>query len=298
MKSSIHPSSLKIIIGTANFGSEYGTGKLSKKFPKPDIEKFFGDMVSNTDVLIDTANSYGKSELLIGRYAPLALDNRVITKISIKENDTYDSVVSSIKRSLDNVQQNSFLGVLIHNANFLNASNANEIVRGLLHCQDIGLTKNIGVSCYEVNEIIKIKNRYNFLTNYQLPENVADRRNSKNADLLNLKMQGYNVFIRSVFLQGTLVSDLKSLPNFLKSSKHIFQNIEDYCKEKNISKLKYCLDYARTLEWNSGIVLGIQNFEQYKEILGELQNPIAICNFPTEVLDSITVDPRNWIDEK
>jgi aryl-alcohol dehydrogenase-like predicted oxidoreductase len=149
-----------------------------------------------------------------------------------------------------------------------------------------------------VNEIIKIKNRYNFLTNYQLPENVADRRNSKNADLLNLKMQGYNVFIRSVFLQGTLVSDLKSLPNFLKSSKHIFQNIEDYCKEKNISKLKYCLDYARTLEWNSGIVLGIQNFEQYKEILGELQNPIAICNFPTEVLDSITVDPRNWIDEK
>jgi len=297
MKSSIQPSTLKIIIGTANFGSEYGTGKLSKKFPKPDIEKFFGDMVSNTDVLIDTANSYGKSELLIGRYAPLALDNRVITKISIKENDTYDSVVSSIKRSLDNVQQNSFLGVLIHNANFLNASNANEIVRGLLHCQDVGLTKNIGVSCYEVNEIIKIKNRYNFLTNYQLPENVADRRNSKNADLLNLKMQGYNVVIRSVFLQGTLVSNLKLLPNFLKSSKHIFQNIEDYCKEKNFSKLKYCLDYARTLEWNSGIVLGIQNFEQYKEILGELQNPIAIRNFPTEVLDSITVDPRNWTDE-
>ena len=297
MKSSVHPSTLKIIIGTANFGSEYGTGKLSKKFPKPDIEKFFGDMVSHTDVLIDTANSYGKSELLIGRYAPLALDNRVITKISIKEIDTYDSVVSSIKRSLDNVQQNSFLGVLIHNANFLNASNANEIVRGLLHCQDVGLTKNIGVSCYEANEIIKIKNRYNFLTNYQLPENVADRRNSKNADLLNLKMQGYNVFIRSVFLQGTLVSNLKSLPNFLKSSKHIFQNIEDYCKEKNISKLKYCLDYARTLEWNSGIVLGIQNFEQYKEILGELQNPIAIRNFPTKVLDSITVDPRNWTDE-
>jgi len=298
MNASKDKSSLEIIIGTANFGSEYGTGKLSKKFPKPDIEKFFDDMARNTDISIDTANSYGKSELLIGKYAPFALDNRVITKISINANDTYNSVISSIKKSLDNTQQNSFLGVLIHNANFVNASNANEIVRGFMHCQDIGLTKNIGVSCYEVDEIIKIRNRYSFLTNYQLPENVADRRTSKSTDLLHLKMQGYNINTRSVFLQGTLVSNLNSLPNSLKKSKHIFQNIENYCKEKNISKIKYCLDYARTLKWNSGLVLGVQNFEQYKEILGELQKPITTDSFPTEVLDSFTVDPRNWTDDE
>ena len=288
----------KIIIGTANFGSKYGTEKLSKLFPVSDLENIFEDIRKNSNIFIDTASTYINSELLIGKIAPFSLEKRIITKIIISPHDTFFSVVGKIEKSLENIKQNTLYSVLIHNASFINFTNINEIIRGLKHCQDIGITNNIGVSCYDASEIINIKKRFSLLTNFQLPENVVDRRNFKNQNLIDLKLDSNEIYLRSIFLQGTLLSGLNQLPNALYPSKKIFENLEIFCKENNISKLKYCLDYARSIGWNSGMVFGIQNFNQYKEILKELERPITVHNFPTEVLDTVSVDPRNWTYEE
>ena len=255
-------------------------------------------MIENPEIFIDTASSYENSEFLIGKYAPFNLGNRVITKIFLNTQDTFDSVVNKIKGSLDRVQQENFYSVLVHNSNILNSHNAEEILKAFKYCKEIGLTSNLGISCYESRELLEFKERYENFLHFQLPENVVDRRNFDNQNLLDLTKNSNEIFIRSIFLQGTVLSDSDLLPTSLKSVKEIFDDLSMFCEENEISKLKYCLDYGRSIPWGSGLVLGVNNFAQYKEILSEIALPVLVKSFSTKVLDQNKVDPRNWIDDE
>ena len=90
----------KIIIGTANFGSKYGTEKLSKVFPVSDLEIIFDDIRKNPNIFIDTASTYINSELLIGKIAPFSLEERIITKIIINPHDTFFQLWVTLKNHL------------------------------------------------------------------------------------------------------------------------------------------------------------------------------------------------------
>jgi hypothetical protein len=132
------------------------------------------------------------------------------------------------------------------------------------------------------------------MKNFQIPENVLDKRNFANTDLQRLYTNGDSVTVRSIFLQGALLADLDLLPKFLHPEIRKFRSIENFCLDNNVSKLKYCLDYVRSIQWKSGLVVGVQSFIQYQEIIKEISLPIKTINFPNEVLGEYFIDPRNW----
>lgn len=287
-------SFLKLHIGTANFGTPYGVYGKSNLFEQSDIKNILHEASINKNIFVDTAESYFNSEIIIGENAPFKLNNKITTKIIIEKNDKFDSITRRVKKSLTRVKQECFYNVLIHNAESLYKENAFEIVKGLESCITEGLTQQIGVSCYEIGEIEYIKSNFNNIKNFQIPENVLDKRNFENIDLQRLYLNGNSITIRSIFLQGTLLSDLDLLPIFLHPEISKYASVENFCLNNNVSKLKYCLDYARSVKWKSGIVLGIQSYRQYEEIIKEISLPIKITNFPNEVLDEYFIDPRNW----
>jgi aryl-alcohol dehydrogenase-like predicted oxidoreductase len=284
----------KIFIGSANFGENYGAIVKGNVLTEESIKMLLYKAIESPNLFIDTANSYKNSEYLIGKYAAQKLNNKIMTKVHISKLDNYKSIVNLIKSSLGLVQQDIFFSILIHNAEVFSGENSDEIVGALEDCKSNGLTQNIGVSCYEANEITFISSKYESLSDFQIPENVIDQRNLDNKDFRDLHKSGKSIYIRSVFLQGSLLTDPLKLPHFFSPELEVFEKFRQSCKANKISSLKACLDYVRNIDWKSGLVIGVQSYNQLNEILNELTNPVEIKTFSNQVLSSQLVDPRNW----
>jgi hypothetical protein len=287
-------SDIKVFIGTANFGRNYGHAKAKNFFSNSEIHELLARVSNNKDYFLDTAQNYGDAEALIGQYAAQELNDKICTKIRVENSDSINSLVNKVKNSLHRVKQDRFYSVLIHNSEIIRSGNFIDLISALYECINLDLTLKIGISCYEIGEINSVAAKTNLSTHFQIPENVSDRRNQNNPDLNNLYNSGVSITIRSIFLQGMLLLNTNKIPNFFLPSLDVFESIEDFSKLNQVSKLKYCLDYIRTIKWNDGIVLGIENLDQLDQISTELNSPILVNQFDSKTLNPYYADPRNW----
>lgn len=287
-------SNIKIFVGTANFGRAYGKAKSKNIFNDQDLKNLLKKIQENDNFYIDTAENYGDSENLIGMHAPGNLDNKICTKINLDETDTFKSLVSKIKNSLARVKQDKFYSVLIHNSDIIKSRKFPYLVDALNECKKLNLATNLGISCYDFSELSDVLDKTNLLNHFQIPENVADQRNKNNIKLDKLNRLGISISIRSIFLQSLLLMDVKQIPSFFDPTSEVFESIDFYSRLCKVTKLKYCIDYIRSISWKDGIVFGIENIHQFDQILDALKDPILITKFPSKTLNSFYVDPRNW----
>ena len=104
------------------------------------------------------------------------------------------------------------------------------------------------------------------------------------------------IFVRSIFLQGNLLVTDSEIIESLMPKREVFIAFKEFCRKHNSSPLKICLDYAKSITWSNGIIVGVTSFENYLEIIESYINPINVSNFLTPTLGNFYSDPRNWID--
>ena len=283
-----------IYIGTANFNKNYGFGKRSSVFQSNDLNKLFFEIQKNDSIFLETSQNYEGVEELIGRYAKGKLLDKITTKISPNRYDTSSSIVSKVNKSLEKVGQESFHSVLIHNTEILSHENAADIVKGLEQCTKLRMTKSIGISSYESQQMVQLKKRFPQFTDFQINENVVAQKNLKNTDLITLSNTGNRIFVRSIFLQGNLLVNYSDLSDFLIPQQEIFKKFIELCDSNKVSQLKCCLDYAKQISWSSGIVVGINKFSDLTDIIENFSNAIEVNDFSIDVLSDFYSDPRNW----
>lgn len=287
----------KIIhVGTANFNKSYGFGQRSSMFQIDDLDKLLFEVESNENVFLETSQNYAGVEELIGNHARGKLSNKITMKISPNKKDTNYSIINMVKKSLKKVGQESFYCVMLHNPEVLSGENSNDMMQGLAECVKLGLTKKLGISSYESEQMVQLKIRFPDLNTFQINENVIDQRISKNKDLISLSQDTNMIFVRSIFLQGNLLADYLDISEVLIPQRDVFKKFIDLCDRNMISQIKCCLDYARQISWSSGIVVGINKFSDLVDIMENYSSPIAISDFSTEVLNSLYSDPRNWVN--
>jgi len=287
-------SNAKLFVGTANFGRAYGKVKTKNLFNNQDLKVLLKRIEENNNLYIDTAEIYGNSEDLIGKHASGKLDNKICTKITLSESDTFKSLITKIRNSLSRVKQDTFHSVLIHNSEMIKSKNFLYLVDALYECREMKLATNIGISCYNSYEISDVFDKTSLLNHFQIPENVADQRNKNNIKLKELNHSGISISIRSVFLQSLLLTRVQQIPNFFNPTAEVFESIDFYSQLNRVTKLKYCIDYIRSISWNDGIVFGIENLLQFDQILEAFEDPILVTKFHSKTLNSFYVDPRNW----
>ena len=285
-----------IYIGTANFNKNYGIGKRSSVFQSNDLGKLFFEIKNNENIFLETSQNYEGVEELIGSYAKGELLNKITTKISPNKYDTTNSIVSMVNKSLEKVGQESFYSVLLHNPEILSYKNADDIVKGLEQCTNLGLTKSIGISSYQPQQMIQLNNRFPQLTDFQINENVVDQKKFTNTDLITLSKTGNRIFVRSIFLQGNLLVNYSDLPEFLVPQREIFKKFIELCDLNKVSQIKCCLDYAKQISWSSGIVVGINRFSDMTDVIKNFSSAIKVKDFSIDVLSDFYSDPRNWIN--
>jgi len=285
---------MKIALGTANFGQKYGlAGKIIKSDKK--IKKIIQFANNSKIKLIDTSNNYGSSETLLGNNN---LKNfKIITKLKIsndekKSNNLENIVFNKVEESLLKLNIKKLYAILLHESNDLKSNKRHKLIKVLKKLKKRNLVSKIGISIYNPKEL-------NFIWPFwkpdivQCPFNILDRRIYESGWLKKLKKNKTEIHVRSIFLQGLLLQNEKSMPRKFKKWKNIFKKWNNYCKKENISKIQGCINFIKSFKKISFAIIGFEDIKQVKNIISYFENDrksytTIACN------DIRLIDPRLW----
>jgi aryl-alcohol dehydrogenase-like predicted oxidoreductase len=154
------------------------------------------------------------------------------------------------------------------------------------------IIKKIGISVYEPKEIKKI---WKFWKPdlIQVPLNPLDNRILDSGWVDILKKFKVKIFVRSVFLQGLLINENKSL-RINKNEKIILNKFRNWCYKNNLPLLQACLHFIKQFKKIDYLVVGFNNSNQLKEIIDVFKKKQIIIpkKFSTNKINLI--DPRKW----
>ena len=116
------------------------------------------------------------------------------------------------------------------------------------------------MSIYDTNDLNLVFSKFS-PDIIQLPLNVFDQRFLKSKWLKIIKKKRIKVQARSIFLQGSLIMKQSELQKSRLNTKLIDKiNIfENWCKNKNITRLEACVNYVKHSKYIDHIILGINN---------------------------------------
>lgn len=283
-----------MILGTANFGLEYGISNDGLKKDPSQVKSIF-DCASSHGVLhLDTAPVYGNSETLIGTLWNDKRPLNVMSKLARIDCRDKRSIIDSVSKSNINTRQEKLWSLLLHNSEVIWDPKYSHVKETLLELLETGTVSNIGVSVYSEDELLRAKNFFPELNHFQIPENLCDRRKFHSRELRALSEQGNEIYVRSIFLQGLLLMNPRDLPDNLQTAGGTLEKFQVHCLRRNISVVEACVSYANSIPWSSGLVVGVDSREQLLEVIDSSKS-ITILDYDSfPEFDDWVLDPRNW----
>jgi len=273
-----------LVLGTVQLGLPYGlankTGQPDQKMASAIVREAWGRGIRE----YDTAQCYGTSEAVLGK-ALFELagksEAKVISKFdpSINHLDV-EEMRKAVEASLKRIGVPCLYGMMLHREELLKLWNRGlgEILFGL---KDAGLVQHLGASVYSpymAIQAIEIEG----ISMLQIPSNYLDRRFEKAGVFERAEDAGICVYIRSVFLQGLLLTDFGNLPEKMDFTAPILRRLETFTQEIGLPKTDLALGYVKNAYPNARILFGVETVAQLKDTLRSWQQTL-----PPDVLDRV-----------
>jgi len=282
----------KLMLGTVQFGLNYG---INNTYGKPSQKEVFEILdaagVQNIESL-DTADAYGNSIELIGQYHQQ--QNHRFNILSKFKGISEGQIFEQVKDSMNKLQIECFQVYSYHSfADYINHPYIKDELQSL-KCD--GLIEKIGISVYtnsELEQVIEDKD----IDVIQLPFNLLDNQNIRGQHIDIAKKKQKEIHVRSVFLQGLLLMDEESIPQKLKSLKPYIQKINSYCKDKSINIQSLALSYAIYNQQIDHVLIGVDSKDQLlKNIasIADYKNAFDFINQYIIVKETELLNPVNW----
>ena len=251
----------KIVLGTAQFGLNYGISNTTGQIPENQVFEILEEsLISGIDVL-DTAYAYGNSELMIGNYIKKHGDVfKIISKLP--ECNPID-VKNIFESSLERLGVDGLYGYMCHS--FQHCIDNPEIWDIMEKLRYEGKIEKIGISLYYPSELEYIIEKKIYVDIIQVPYNIFDRRFEEYFPVLN-KM-GVKIFVRSVFLQGLVFKEPSELDDYFAKIKDKITQLHSLATELNIPIAALCLNVAILNEFVDQVVVGVDSVQNLKEIV-------------------------------
>ena len=281
----------KLILGTVQFGLDYGINNLSGKPAKIEVFKMLDLAFLNGIHILDTAIAYGNAIELIGAYHRQSVNQfKVISK---SKNTSLDTIEKDINTSLEKLNIEVFEGYMLHS---MDDYFKDGLVDKLFEIKLLGKVKKIGVSIYHVEELQLLMDdtRIDII---QLPFNVLDNHNIKGDLLLQAKLKGKEIHTRSVFLQGLFFKTIENLDPKFENLKTPLIQLNKIALKAHISIESLALNYCLHKSYIDQVLIGVDNFSQLNQNLSLINADLTIEN---EIDSNIFVDnvamlnPVNW----
>ncbi|MFL2803122.1 MAG: aldo/keto reductase [Paracoccaceae bacterium] len=285
----------KIVIGTANFGMDYGIGNNQKKLLDSDILDIISVAKKKGIETIDTAVSYGNSLKRLGEIG--INDFKIITKfprIPVDKKNQTNWFDDQVSRTLEQLGISSLEAILLHYPKDILENKNFELIHFLSNLKKDGVIKKIGVSIYEKNELEEILKIFKPEI-IQCPINLFDNRLLEKNYLEEISNKGIEVHIRSIFLQGLLLFKKEEMPQDFLKFQNIWQEWYNWLKIIKLNPLEACIRYTNSIKGVDKIVVGINSAHQLKQIIKYMRKP-KLYKEPNwqNPISTKLIDPRLW----
>jgi uncharacterized protein len=281
---------IKFVLGTVQLGLNYG---VNNKLGKPSRKESFEILeyaYSKGIYCFDTAAAYGNAEEIIGEFIKthgLSEKNlKIISKLTpnLLNNSQHTAsniIVDEIEKSLNRLNIKSLDGFLLHTPSNVYSPC---IIEGLETAKGKNLSKNIGVSVYEVEDALYAAELKN-IDYIQIAYNVLDQRLDK-TDFFKIAVKNTKtIFSRSPFLQGLLLMEEKNVPDYLDRSKKYLSKFIKIINKYNYSKVRASLIFSILKNQDNNIVFGVDSLSQLKENISIAENYELNNNFVKDIED-------------
>lgn len=277
-----------LIIGTANLTSVYGYKK--KKISSSETLKIFKLMNKYKINYVDTAQSYGFSEKILGKFSK---GKKIFTKFNIpndSSNKILSDIIYQINQSLKKLKKKKIEGILIHNSDYFlkNKINQLKIIKLLEKYKKEKKIKKIGFSIYSPNELNSIT-KILIPDFFQIPVNILDQRFLKKKIIDKINNNKIEIHARSIFLQGKILSKNQFKSKLVNRK---INNFHSWCILNNVSRISACINFIRNYKFIDKVIVGIDNQTQLKEIIKVLNNDNYYVPTRFKIDNYKLIDPR------
>ena len=281
----------KMVIGTAQFGLDYGFNTATaKKVTQEECNEMLDISHANHINMLDTAEAYGDAIDKISAYhTSQGQKFEIISKFL-----TADNILKPLRNSLHKLAIDSYHTILAHKSQDLFSNRS--VQKDLTELKNSGQTKYIGVSIY-TNEEFQQAIDCEFVDLIQFPFNLLDNMSQRGELMVKAKKAGKILHARSVYLQGMFLKEFP-LPLRLTPLESYLQKLKDLCRDNNISMTSLCLEYVFKNEMIENVIVGQHRSAQLRSNIDLIKN-FKEGDYLKEVDDILVkeaelLSPRNW----
>jgi aryl-alcohol dehydrogenase-like predicted oxidoreductase len=280
----------KIIIGTVQFGLDYGVNPdTAKKMAQEDCDEILDIAKANDIRILDTAEVYGDAIDKISHYHRQGSKFEIISKFISSED-----VLKQLTDSLRKLSIDSYHTILAHRSQDLFFDR--QVQTDLMELKNSGRTKHIGVSIYTDQEFEQAIDSP-FADVIQYPFNLLDNMAQRGELMKRAKDAGKILHARSVYLQGMFLKEFP-FPSKLRPLEMYIKKLKAICEENEISMASLALEYVFKNPLIDNVVIGQHKPEQLLANIDMIRNfkngPYLSEVDDIRVKESELLSPRNW----
>ncbi len=287
-------------LGTVQLGKAYGLGEAREKMSEETAFSILDTAMENGVDNLDTANNYGDSEALIGRW----LQKRraegkslpwVVTKIGPLKHGSFDILRDDVMRQVEGCQKNLGMDTLdclmLHNfEDYGDDRDAISKIFDELKAQKA--YKYSAISAYSRHDYGVIAESGFDAT--QIPLNVFDWSQIENGGMEKLCDAGTMVFVRSVYLQGLVFHTPEDLDPQMSFCFPYLRRYHELCREFSLSPDTLALSFVLSVPGVTTAVMGCDNAAQVKANCDLFDKTVKLTDEQLKMLREAfaDIDPR------
>jgi aryl-alcohol dehydrogenase-like predicted oxidoreductase len=276
----------KLVLGTVQFGLDYGISNSRGKIPENEINTILEHAYTSGIKILDTASAYGNSEEVISQSQnAIGKEFNLISKYPVNADlPPY----TWIDKSLSILHRTSLYGYMFHN--FEIYRNHPEYILDLERIRDSGKALKIGYSLYSPEEAMVILDKNLPCSIVQIPYNIFDQR--FNSLLPEFRKRGIEVHVRSIFLQGLFFMNPETLSDFFDPVKDKLGVLKEYSVQKELTIADICLGFVNANPLIDYIVFGVDSVTNLINNIQSYERIKYFCYF-NEDLKNLRVQDEN-----
>jgi len=289
----LQPATNKLVLGTVQFGLNYGINNTIGKPNKETVAAILDLAYKNNIHLLDTAEAYGDSQEVIGNYHNASPNKfQVITKYSAAQKSLPENITNRVKADIRTLKVNSLYCYMFHSfADY--KKHFNDFKKELLALKKEGIIERIGVSIYTNGELEELLTHED-IDVVQLPFNLLDNVNQRGNIIAKAKQKGIEIHTRSAFLQGLFFKNTNELPVNLLPLKENLEEINAISNECKFSINDLALSYVLYQNQIDRVLIGVETVEQMQKNI--LSSEKKLSPEVAKKIDSISVNNVNLLN--
>ena len=284
----------RIILGTAQFGLDYGISNPRGRVPEEEVGVILDDAWAQGVTMLDTAAAYGASETVVGAYlARTGHPFRVISKLA--PGTQPDDVEAQCRASRARLNRTTLYAYLVHAMHDLRKTPA--LWQAMRRLKDQGWVQKIGVSAYHPGDLEWADACGIEYEIVQVPYSVFDQRFGPMLE--QLEEREVETHVRSVFLQGLVFKAPETLHGVLRRARKNLRQLRACARDLDLPVSAVCLAFALRNPCVDCVVIGVHHRDHLREHVQRLPRLDAVRRVyealkALHIPDEQVILPFNW----